>query len=200
MRGWGTVRKSVSEEAPNMTGIFEATGPTRNIVLVAESLELALGPRVQDPVLDVEVGILSLVTSLVPFALNLRDQRVLVGLGGGLGLDALSLQILLQGVCVPRVVGRDDVVVPVVLDQLLEVLAVGGSGVGDIVVGKPALELGLVPLVVGCVVPCYAMIPERAVWEYLDLPALENQELATAPWAARAVRTAGRKRIMAVFR
>ena len=39
--------------------------------------------------------------------------------------------------------------VPVLADEGLEVAAGGGGGVGDVVVGEPALELGLVPFVVG---------------------------------------------------
>lgn len=151
-------------------------------MLVAESLQLAVRPGIQDPVLDAKVGILSLIASLIPGALDLGDERVLVGLGGVLGLDTLGLEVLLQAVGVPRVVGRDDVVIPVVLDELLEILAVGGSGVGDVVVGEPALELRLVPLVVSCRFGVSLVITRsRDVDVNVYLPALENQELATAP-------------------
>jgi hypothetical protein len=119
-------------------------------VLVGEGLELAVGPSVEDPLLDVGPALLGLVTGLVPRGRNLADERILVGLSALLGLDTLGAQPGLQVLDGPRVVGLDDVVIPVLLDQRLEVLAVGRSGVGDVVVGQPRLELGLVPLVVGC--------------------------------------------------
>lgn len=49
---------------------------------------------------------------------------------------------------VPVLVRRDDVVIPVVADGLLEEGAIGGSRVGNVVVRQPPLELSLVPLVV----------------------------------------------------
>lgn len=39
---------------------------------------------------------------------------------------------------------------PVLFDEILEVFPIGGTGIGDVVVGEPTLELGLVPFVVRC--------------------------------------------------
>lgn len=119
-------------------------------MVVAESLELALGPGVEDPVLDGDPGGLRLILGLVPGTLHLGNESILVLLGRLLGLDALLLQVGAELVSIPRVVRRDDVGVPVLLDELLEILAVGRSGVGNVMVRKPALKLGLMPLVVRC--------------------------------------------------
>jgi hypothetical protein len=119
-------------------------------VLVGKGLELAVGPGVEDPLLDVGPALLGLVASLVPRGRDLVDKRILVGLGALLGLDTLGAQPRLQVLDGPGVVGLDNVVIPILLNQRLEVLAVGRSGVGDVVVGQPGLELGFVPLVVGC--------------------------------------------------
>lgn len=44
----------------------------------------------------------------------------------------------------------DNIGFPVVLDEVLKILAVSRGGVRNIVVGEPSLKLGLVPLVVDC--------------------------------------------------
>ena len=80
----------------------------RNVVVVKERLELGLGPAVslsacmtlkmlsgcdepvKDPVLNARVRVRGLVGSLVPVALDLGDETVLVLLGALLGLLALG--------------------------------------------------------------------------------------------------------------
>lgn len=141
----------------------------RDAVVIEERLELGLSPavpcqsgansalvtqldlRVKDPLLGVAVSLVGLVGSLVPDALHLREQAILVLLGTLLDLLALAAEVALQLVCIPLVVRLGDVVLPVLLHEVLQVLAVGWSRVGDIVVRQPALELSLMPLVV-----CYA--------------------------------------------
>lgn len=120
----------------------------RNAVVIAERLELALGPGVEDPILDAGPSRLSLVLGLIPSSLDLVEEVVLVRGSGVLGLDALELQVLAELGRVPVLVGRHDVGLPILLHQLLEVFAIGWGGIRDIVVGKPALELILVPFVV----------------------------------------------------
>lgn len=71
---------------------------------IAEGLELAVGPAVQNPVLDIGPGGLSLVLRLVPVALHLADERIAAGLGGILGLDTLLLEIAIKLGSVPAVV------------------------------------------------------------------------------------------------
>lgn len=117
---------------------------------IAKGQELAVRPRVQDPVLDAEPAILGLILGLVPGVLDLGDEGIAGSLGRLLGLDALVLQVAGELLRVPLPVGRHDVRVPVRFHELLELLAVGGSRVGDVVVGKPPLELGFVPFVVCC--------------------------------------------------
>jgi len=90
-----------------------------------------------------------LLGSLLPRALDLLDQAVLVLLGALLDLLATRGEVRLQLVGVPAVVRTSDVVIPVLLDEILQVLTVGGSGERDVVVGEPSLELSLMPLVVG---------------------------------------------------
>lgn len=41
---------------------------------VAESLELAISPRVEDPILHVEPGVVSLILRLIPDTLHLVDE------------------------------------------------------------------------------------------------------------------------------
>lgn len=129
-------------------GWGDGCGLTRNSVMIAKGLELALCPGVENPILDVEVGILGLVLSLVPRSCNLGDECVLARLCRVLDIDTLLLQIARQLVVVPVLVGADGIVFPVGLDEFLKILAVGRGGVGDVMVGEPALELGLMPLVV----------------------------------------------------
>lgn len=106
--------------------------------------------RVKDPVLNTAVGLIALLSSLVPEVLDLRDQCVLILLGTLLDLLALGGDVVLQLGGVPGVVWLDSVVLPVVLDKVLEVLAVRGCWVWNVVIRQPSLELGLVPLVVCC--------------------------------------------------
>lgn len=132
-------------------------------MVVTERLELAVGPSVQDPILDTGVGILGLVLGLVPGLLDLGNQRVLVCLCGILNFDALLLKVFAQLLVVPLLVRADCMVFPVVLDELLEILAVGGSWVRDVVVGKPTLELGLVPLVICLMDVVLAYLPSYSL-------------------------------------
>jgi hypothetical protein len=133
------------EEGVALTGLGHG-----NAVAIAEGLELALGPGVEDPVLDVAPALLRLVIRLVPGALDPGDERVATLFGRLLGLKALLLQIVGELFCVPRLVGLDDVGIPFALDELLEIFPVGGGRDGDAVVRQPPLKLRLVPLVVGC--------------------------------------------------
>ena len=116
-----------------------------DVVLVAEGLELAVGPGVEDPALDVAPGLLRLVLGLVPRVLDLGDEALL----RVVDIAANGLEVVAQVGGVPVLVGGHDVAVPVLADQGLEVAARGGRRVGDVVVGEPALELSLVPFVVG---------------------------------------------------
>jgi hypothetical protein len=86
---------------------------------------------------------------LIPVRANLANEAVLGSLGLGLGLLALGLEESAQLSRVPAVVGCDNVVIPVLLDKVLKILAVGRGGIWDRVVSKPALQLSLMPFVVG---------------------------------------------------
>lgn len=140
--------KTLASNVPHAQ--LECTIHTRNTVMITESLELAIGPSIEDPILDARPRRLALVLSLVPNVLHLLDQRVLAGGGRILGLNALELQVLLKLGGVPAAVGGDDIGIPVLLDELLQLLAVGGRGIRHVVVRKPSLQLGLMPLVVCC--------------------------------------------------
>lgn len=155
LRGWGTVKLS---ENIILWGSISEARLTWDAMVVKEGLELAVGPGVQNPVPDTGVGILGLVLGLVPNILDLGNQGVLVCLGGILNLDTLLLEVAIQLVCVPLLVRADGVVLPILLDQLLEILAVGGSGISNVVVGEPALELSLVPLVVSWLIHVSALV------------------------------------------
>jgi len=90
----------------------------------------------------------------MPRFLNLAEERILVLLSALLDLLALRLEVRLQTLGVPRVVGLSDVVFPAVLDEVLQVLAVGRGGVWDVVIRQPPLQLSLVPFVVRCAFSC----------------------------------------------
>jgi hypothetical protein len=63
-------------------------------------------------------------------------------------LPTLEGEIALDRLGIPVLVRVHDLIVPVRLDEVLEVLAVGRLRVGNVVVGEPSLKLGLMPLVV----------------------------------------------------
>jgi hypothetical protein len=115
---------------------------------------------------------------------------------------------------IPRVVGSDNVVVPVLLDQLFEIFAIRGGRIWDVVIGEPSLELSFVPFIVGCSewievsdmlthgmdksrrieVKRQYRAPTRSLIRYI--PALVNQLLARTPWVAKATeRTVERNRM-----
>jgi hypothetical protein len=106
--------------------------------------------RVEDPVLNTTIGLVRRVLSLGPVHLDLLSEALGVLLGALLCLVALGGEVVLEALGVPAAVGRDDLVVPVVADRLLEALAVRGRWVRDAVVRQPTLKLRLVPLVVDC--------------------------------------------------
>lgn len=106
--------------------------------------------RVEDPVCGVAVGLVGLLSSLVPGVLNLDNEAVLVLLSALLDLLASGGQVVGELVEVPVVVGLSNVVLPVLRHEIGQVLAVGRSRVGHVVVGEPALKLSLMPFVVSC--------------------------------------------------
>jgi hypothetical protein len=181
--------------------------PTRDTVLVSKGLELAVSPAVEDPVLDVDVGVLSSVLSLIPRVLNLSKKGVLVGLGAFLSLNTLLLEVGRELVRIPVLVRGDSIAVPVLLDQVLEILAVGRGRVWDVVVRQPTLELSLMPLVVswklfvspafsmtgmdpaGCLAVGEGSLVAESVFLQCNIPALLNQLLPMTEVArARVVR------------
>lgn len=78
----------------------------------------------------------------------------------------------------------DNLSLPVVLDQNLKILAISRAWVGDVVVGEPAFELSLMPLVVSCCWSQSCFI--RNLRDFL--PVLPNQELAVAVVAKAVMR------------
>lgn len=103
-------------------------------MVVAERLELAVGPRIQNPVLRIDKRVLGLVFGLSPDRLDLRDQLILVLLSVVLRFDALELEVRSKLVYVPAVVRLDNMVVPVLLDAIVQVLAVCRRWVRDVVI------------------------------------------------------------------
>lgn len=70
----------------------------------------------------------------MPVILNLLNQAIGVLLGALLDLLALGAEVALETRRIPLVVGLHDIVVPVVLDEVFEILAVCWFGVRDVVV------------------------------------------------------------------
>jgi hypothetical protein len=106
------------------------------------------GLRVEEPVSAVAVGLVGLLSGLVPCVLNLGDEAFGVLLGALLDLLASGSQVVGELVVAPAAVRLSDVVLPVLRDEVGEVLAVGRGRVGHVVVREPALKLSLMPLVV----------------------------------------------------
>jgi len=106
--------------------------------------------RVEDPVGGVAVSLVGLFGGLVPGTLNLLDEALGVLLGALLDLLAGRAQVVGKLGSIPVAVRLGDVILPVLGDEIGQVLTVGRGRVGDIVVGKPALKLSLMPLVVSC--------------------------------------------------
>ena len=98
--------------------------------------------------LDVAVRVVGAVRSALPVALHLGEEAVLVLLRALLHLVTLRRHPVGELVDIPAVVRLGDIVIPVGLHQVLQVLAVRGGREGDVVVREPALQLGLVPFVV----------------------------------------------------
>ena len=84
----------------------------------------------------------------MPCGLDLRDKALGVLLSALLDLLSGRGQVVGELAGAPAAVGLGDVVLPVLRDEVGQVLAVGRGGVGDAVVGEPALKLSLMPLVV----------------------------------------------------
>jgi hypothetical protein len=78
----------------------------------------------------------------------------------------------------------DNLSLPVVLDQVLEIFAISWSRVRDVVIREPTLKLSLVPFVVCCRRSIGALVFRAAI----DLPALLNHVLAVAVEAKPATR------------
>lgn len=91
---------------------------------------------------------MGLIFRLMPVLLDLGDQVVLGLLGALLGLVALVLEIGLKLIHVPTGVRGRNFVAPVLFDDLLKILPLGGAGIGDVMVIEPTLKFGLVPAVV----------------------------------------------------
>ncbi len=124
----------------------------RDTMPITKRLKLAIRPGIQDPVLHVDPRMLGLILRLIPRVSDAGDEGIPGVFCRSLGLDTLLLQVAEQVLGTPGLVGLDGVGAPLLLNERLEVLAVGWGGAGDSVVGEPALQLRLVPLVV-----CYVM-------------------------------------------
>lgn len=84
----------------------------------------------------------------------MRKQTILVLLSLSCHVVASGLQICAQLGSVPFVVRLYNIVVPVLRDEVLQILAVSWSWIWDVLVRQPPLKLRLMPLVVDCVTYC----------------------------------------------
>lgn len=80
--------------------------------------------RVEDPFLDATIGLVRGVLCLGPVDFNLLSKALDILLSALLGLLALEGEIVAEGLGVPAVVGSHDLVIPVGLNSLLEILAI----------------------------------------------------------------------------
>jgi hypothetical protein len=140
--------------------------------------------RIENPAGGVAIGLVSLVGSLVPCALNLGKEAVLVLLGTLLDLLAGGGQVAGELARGPAAVGLGDIVVPVLLNEVGKILAVGRVGEGDAVVGEPTLKLSFVPLVVSCAASLSVRICltcDGALWAWLDQDAVAAESEISRP-------------------
>lgn len=79
-------------------------------------MEHALDLRVENPVTNAAVGLVGRLLRLSPVYLHLIDEAVGILLGALLGLLALEGEVILERLCIPRLVGMYDVRLPVVLN------------------------------------------------------------------------------------
>lgn len=85
----------------------------------------------------------------MPVALDLSEEAILVLFGAFFDLLTLRRDVRLQLIGIPAVVWRCNLVFPVELDKVDEILAVCRSRIWHIVVRQPPLELSLMPFVIG---------------------------------------------------
>ena len=106
---------------------------TKNAV-AQEECEKKINSRVKNPVANVGVCITGFVLGLIPVLLDLGDKAILILLGAFLDGLALLHQIGLELFRRPGRVRTNYLGVPVVLDQVLEILAISRGWVRDTVV------------------------------------------------------------------
>lgn len=123
---------------------------TRNAISVTECLQLAVTPRVKNPVLCLSRCFGGVFLSCVPAGLGLGHQVIKSVRCVIFDVLATRFEKCAKLLSIPLLVGLSDVVIPVLLNKGLEVFAVSSSGMRNVVVGKPALKLGFMPLVVYC--------------------------------------------------
>lgn len=83
-----------------------------------------------------------------PVVLDLSNQSILVLGSRILRLDTLLLQVRRELLTVPSLVWPSNLVLPVIFDQVLQILTISRCRVGDVVIREPSLKFGLVPFVV----------------------------------------------------
>ena len=106
--------------------------------------------RVEDPVDRVGIGFRHLLFGIGPARLNLGNETVLVLLGTFLNLLASGGEVLLELSRVPAVVWSQNFVIPVVFDEIFQVLSICWGGIGNVMIREPSFQLGLMPLIVSC--------------------------------------------------
>lgn len=89
---------------------------------------------VEDPVLYAVVRRIRLIASLMPIAFDLAEQAILVLLRALLDLLSTGAEIAGELICIPLVVRLGHVILPVVLNQILKVLAVRRCRIWDVVI------------------------------------------------------------------
>lgn len=85
----------------------------------------------------------------MPITLDRGHQTVLALVGTFSGLIAPIGQILLKSIDIPVRVGSRDLGIPILLDDLLEILTVGGTRIRDVMIGQPTLKFSLMPFIIG---------------------------------------------------
>ena len=92
------------------------------------------GAPIKNPILHTGIGLMDGLRRICPSALDLTDETGLVGFATLLNLAPFRLEVCRELRSVPFMVRSCNFSIPVVLHQILQVLAVSWSGIGNIVV------------------------------------------------------------------
>ena len=104
--------------------------------------------RIKNPVSDIGIRIGHRIRSVCPRGLDLSKKRILARSGTVLCFYAFSFKVALQLWSLPCIIWRHDLVVPILLDEVLKIFAVGWSRERDVVILQPTFQFRFMPTII----------------------------------------------------